>query len=219
MRASVRARELAVPLLSLAAACDGAVVLNQLETWDSASHGWTDGPAVSTNPPVVFPDFGPGGPGDSALKVTSRGGSGAGSKLVTINTTLWTGNFSGRGIDVITVDFRNQGTVPLAMRLAFEGPGGWWITAARSVPTSVGWVASVFDIRPDSLLAGENATDAGASMSAVTQMRILHSNTVHHKGASVSASVLVDNLHAVPEPSHAAWAGLSLLAMNRRRTR
>lgn len=177
-----------------------AVTLYQVEDF-SAVHDWSGG-VPNPNPPVVVPDSGPLGGGDNALRVTSNGGGGAGGKLLVFNTSSWTGNFSSAGITGIALDLRNTGTNTLSFRLAFNGPGGWYVTPASPVAAFTGWVDREFDIRPSSLIsAGGN--DAVLTMTAVSQMRILHSSAVDFRGAQVSSSFMVDDIEAVPEPS--AW--------------
>ena len=187
----------------LATACltlplGAAVTLNQIEDF-SGVHDWSGG-VPNPNPPVVVPDSGPLGGGDSALRVTSNGGSGPGGKLLVFNTSSWTGNYTAAGITGITADMRNTGTNTLSFRLAFNGLGGWFVTPASSVAAFTGWVHLEFDIRPSSLVNAEGS-DAAATMAAVSQMRILHSSAVDFRGAQLSGSFLVDNIEAIPEPS------------------
>ncbi len=197
----------------LATACltlslGAAVTLNQIEDF-SGVHDWSGG-IPNPNPPVVLPDSGPLGGGDNALRVTSNGGSGPGGKLLIFNTSTWTGNYTAAGITGIAADMRNTGTNTLSFRLAFNGPGGWFVTPASPVAAFTGWVRLEFDTRPSSLVNAEG-TDAAATMAAVSQMRILHSSAANFRGAQVSGSFLADNIEAIPEPSVwiiAAMAGI-----------
>jgi hypothetical protein len=179
---------------------EAAVTLHQIEDF-SGVHDWSGG-IPNPNPPVVIADAGPLGGGDSALRVTSNGGSGPGGKLLIFNTSSWTGNYTAAGITGIAANMRNTGTNTLSFRLAFNGPGGWFVTPASPVAAFTGWVQMEFDIRPTSLLNLEGS-DAAATMAAVSQMRILHSSAVDFRGAQVSGSFLVDDIEAIPEPS--AW--------------
>jgi hypothetical protein len=175
-----------------------AVTLNQIEDF-SGVHDWSGG-IPNPNPPVVVADSGPLGAGDSALRVTSNGGSGPGGKLLVFNTSSWTGNYTAAGITGITADMRNTGTNTLSFRLAFYGPGGWFVTPASPVAAFTGWVLLEFDVRPSSLVNLEG-TDAAATLAAVSQMRILHSSAADFRGAKVSGSFLMDDIQAIPEPS------------------
>ena len=191
--------------LCFALSSHAAVTLNQFENFSGAPE-WSSGDP-NPNPPVLVADGGPLGPGDTALRVTSNGGSGAGGRLIVFNETLWTGDYTAAGITSIAADLRNGGSTTLSMRLALNGPGGWFVTAAAPVTAFSGWVNQVFDIR-SAALATAGGTDAAATLAAVSELRILHSATVDFRGAKVSSSFLVDNIRAIPEP-----ASVVLLAM------
>ncbi len=194
---------------------EAAIMLHQVEDF-SRAHDWSGG-SPNPNPPVVVPDAGPLGGGDYALRVTSNGGGGPGGKLLFFNTSSWTGNYTAAGITGIAADMRNTGTNTLLFRLAFNGPGGWFVTPASPVAAFTGWVHLEFDIRPSSLLNVEGS-DPAATMAAVNQVRILHSSQVDFRGAQVSGSFMVDDIEAVPEPSVwmiAAMAGIGTLFRKR----
>ena len=175
-----------------------AVTLNQLENF-SGIHEWSSGDP-NPNPPVIVAGSGPLGTGDNALRVTSNGGNSAGSRLIVFNETVWTGDYTAAGIFSLGVDLRNNGTTTLSMRLAFNGPGGWFVTAVAPVTAFSGWTSQVFDIRPAALVAAGGG-DPAATLAAVSELRILHSAAVDFRGAKVSSSFLVDNVRAIPEPS------------------
>ena len=101
-----------------------AIVVGQTDTFENGTtQGWISG-AVNPHPPVNIATGGPQGAGDHFLKVTSSGGFGAGSKLVTFNTTQWIGNYTTAGIVAIGMDLNNLGNTDLVIRLALNGPGG-----------------------------------------------------------------------------------------------
>ena len=199
----------------LATACLGlplhaAVTLNQLEDF-SGIHAWTSGDP-NPSPPVIVPDSGPLGGGDNSLRVTSNGGSGAGGRLIVFNETLWTGDYITSGIFSLAADLRNNGANTLSMRVAVNGPGGWFVTLASPVNPFSGWTNQVFDLRPASLVsAGGN--DASATLAAVSELRILHSTVVDYRGAKVSSGFMVDNVRAIPEPSVVMFCGLAVFAV------
>lgn len=195
-----------VASISACSMAGAAVTLNQLETFDGI-HGWTSG-GLNPNPPVVLADSGPLGSGDNALQIIANGGTGAGGRLFAFNQSVWTGDYLAQGIVSIAADLRNQGSTGLSIRLAFNGPGGWFVTAVAPIAQFSGWSATVFDIRPASLTSA-GGTDASDTMGDVSEMRILHSSLVDFKGAIVSSSFRVDNLHAVPEPACIALSSLS----------
>ncbi len=189
---------LAVACLSLP--LTAAVTLNQLETF-SGNHDWSSGDP-NPNPPVTVAGSGPLGTGDSSLRVTSNGGNAAGGRLIVFNETLWTGNYTTAGILSLTADLRNNATTTLSMRLAFNGPGGWFVTQVAPVTAFSGWTGQVFDVCPVALVSAGGG-DAAATLAAVSELRILHSAAVDYRGAKVSSSFLVDNVRAIPEPSAA----------------
>lgn len=211
----MNAAPLLAAVLSLTASCAfGAVTLFQTDNFDSLN-GWTSG-SPNPNPPSILADSGPSGGGDSALRVLANGG-GAGGRLVTFNRSTWVGDFSGEGITSITMDLRNLGTSSLSVRIAFNGPGGWWITAAESVPAFAGWGNHAFNIQASALVASDGGTNAAATLAGVTEMRILHSPNPDHTGAALSGTMLVDNVTAVPEPSALILLACSPLFLKRKR--
>ena len=158
-----------------------------------------------------MPDSGPFGAGDSALRVTSNGGGGAGGRLLVFNITSWTGNYPAGGITAIAADLRNTGTNTLSFRLAFNGPGGWFVTPASPVAAFTGWVRREFAISTASLVSA-GGDNAASTLAAVSELRILHSSAVDFRGALVSGSFMVDGIQAVPEPSPVMLLGLAGLA-------
>jgi hypothetical protein len=211
----MNAAPLLATVLSITAPCAlCAVTLFQTENFNTLG-GWTSG-NPNPNPPSILADSGPLGGGDSSLRVIANGG-GAGGRLVTFNRTTWTGDFSGEGIDAIAMDLRNLGNSSLSIRIAFNGPGGWWITAAESVPAFAGWGNHLFDIRASALVASAGGSNAAATLADVTEMRILHSPDPDHTGVTLSSTMLVDNVTAVPEPSALLLLAGSPLLLKRKR--
>ena len=208
--------EILKPFLHLLISCGfshAAVTLNQIETF-SGTADWTSG-NPNPNPPVIQADSGPLGAGDSALRVTSNGGSGAGGKLLVFNESAWTGDYVGAGVVQLALDLRNGGTTTLQVRLAFNGPGGWFVTPGNPVPAFSGWNHLLIDIRPASLVSA-GGSNAANTMGGVTELRVLHATAVDFKGAAVSGSFLLDNVQAVPEPGSASLLALAGCLLARR---
>src|SRR6476620_10626219 len=64
--------------------------LNDFET--GTTQGWTNGGGASD--PSNVTTGGPGGANDNFLRITARGGSGAGSRLASFNrSSQWIGNY------------------------------------------------------------------------------------------------------------------------------
>lgn len=191
-------RELKIPAVTLlcAATVRGAVTLGQIETF-SGAHDWNSG-TPNPNPPALLADSGPLGTGDTSLRVTSNGGSGPGGRLLVFNETAWTGDYTGQGIVALAMNLRNGGTTQLSMRVALNGPGGWFVTAAAPIAAFSGWNHRVFPIDASSLISS-GGTDAALTLGGVTEVRVLHNSTINHRGAQLSGSFQVDNIQAVPE--------------------
>lgn len=163
---------------------------------DGTTQGWTSG-SPNPHPPVNMPDGGPAGAGDRFLLVTSTGGSGAGSRLVTFNGTQWSGDYVAAGITVISMHLNNLGSADLTMRLWLEGPGGNFVTsAAVTVPAGSGWQTAVFSVEPDDLV-GDGAE---ATLQAVRLLRLFHSPAPGFPGPALVAQLGVDNVTAAPTP-------------------
>ena len=103
-----------------------------------------------------------------------------------------------------------MGTNTLSMRIAVNGPGGWFVTTASPVAAFSGWTNQVFDLRPVALVSAGGG-DASATLAAVSELRILHSTVVDYRGAKVSSGFMVDNVRAIPEPSVVMFCGLAVL--------
>jgi len=191
-----------------------AVVLMQLETFDAPT-AWAAG-NPHPNPPSIQPDSGPEGTGDPALSINARSGSGPGSRLAAFNVTDWTGDYLSAGIDALTMDLRNQSLLSSEMRVAVNGPGGWFVTDSETLGTFSTWTSVKFDLSPDSLLTA-GGSNASSTLAAVTELRILHSTVPTFQGGAGQRTVLVDNIQAVPEPESMILAGLAALSLFRRK--
>ncbi|MGB6221582.1 hypothetical protein [Haloferula sp.] len=207
-------------LFVLPSLAGGAVMLNQVETFDNPTD-WTSGSRNPT-PPIIRPSTGPNGSGDSALQISSSVGNGPGSRLISFNQGDWSGNYSGQGITGLSMDLRNTGASNLFVRIAVNGPGGWFVTDGQAVNSGLGYATFLFGIEPAQLNpAATRVTlgdDAGATLADVSEIRILHSFANSSAlGEVANASLRVDNITAVPEPGVGLLAGLSLLFLRFRK--
>ena len=186
-----------------------------IQTFDAA-HSWTSG-NPNPNPPTLLPDSGPLGPGDTALRVSASGGGGAGSKLVIFSTSDWTGNYLAAGISSIRMDLRNAAITPLSIRIALNGPGGWFITPGQTVAPFQPWDRFVYELGAESLLSA-GGIDATATLANVGEIRIFHGTSdAAFQGQSISGQMLVDNIQAVPEATGTLFLGLGCLTCLRRK--
>ncbi len=178
-----------------------AVYLNRLETFDSPTT-WTSG-AGNPNPPAIVPDSGPLGSDDYALQITSTLSSMEGSRLIAFDQLTWVGNYIAEGVDALEMDLRNFSFSSSSMRVAIHGDGGWWVTPAVVLSAFSPWTSVSYDLSPGALL-NTGGTDVTLTLSTVDEIRILHSTSPTFRGDTGQRSVLVDNIHAIPEPSVAA---------------
>jgi hypothetical protein len=207
-----------------------AVVIGQVDDFeDGTTQGWVVGllGAPHPVPPVNIPDGGPLGAGDNYLRLTSLGGSGAGSRLAAINLTQWSGDYTAVGLTEIAMDLRNLGQTDLTIRLFLEltmagPPTDTAISAPIVLPAGGVWTHAEFAIELDSLI--ELTGDLSTLLANVTALRIVHSPTAAFPGPPSSALLGIDNITArstnvVPEPSAfpllalvlaglLAWSGL-----------
>jgi len=181
-------------LLSTTPATVGAVTTNQLDDFqDGTTQGWGSG-ALNPNPPVNAANVGPTGPGDHSLQITSTGVGFAGSRFAAFNTTQWTGDFPTAGVIRIVMDINNIGSVTLNMRVAFDGPGGRFVTTL-SVPVAAGsgWQSIDLDIQPIDLTS-VGGLDVNATLAAVTSLRVISAVSPSFMGDVIAAQGLIDNV-------------------------
>jgi hypothetical protein len=169
---------------------------------------------------------GPAGVNDNYLQLASVGGSGAGSRLAAINTSQWAGDYLAANITSIQMHLNNLGATDLSLRLMFADPIGGsptnlaYSTNAIFLPGGSGWTQVSFPIAPANLTAGLGSINA--ALANVTDFRLYHSPTANYPnpGSPVPAIVAtlgVDNIRAVPEPSLLALGFTCLPLISRRR--
>lgn len=196
-----------------------AVSLGSMDTFDDGIlEGWFTGPS-SPNPVVGVADGGPAGSGDGYLLITSNGGAGAGGRLVAMAGPQWLGDFASAGVTTIKLQANNLGASDLALRLAFVGASfsTAFTSQAVALPSGSGWSAVTFDVRPSAL------TGNASVLGAVTEVRLYHSPSaqLYTAAPNVAASLGIDNVTAVPEPT--LWAlfaaGIAMVGVAARRSR
>ena len=166
---------------------------------DGTVQNWLEG-SSSPNIPLNIADGGPSGVGDNYLQNISSGGDEAGSRMVMFNKVQWKGDYISAGVTEISMYMKNFGTTNLEMRLAFDGSGGKFSsTNSVSLLAESGWQIMVFSTEPSDLTE-VGGTDASATLGSVTELRILHSATPNWRGASIVATLGVDNISASEIP-------------------
>jgi hypothetical protein len=192
--------------------------LFQLDNFETGTtQSWTNGSGAPD--PANLTTGGPAGASDNFLRVTARGGSGAGSKLIVFNQSQWAGNIFNTQINSIEMDLKDFGATPLSMRIAFwdlQVKGTFASKVAFLLPADSQWHHAVFSIAESNLTKLGSLTYKQA-LSNITQFRILDNPFASDEGASIASSFGVDNIHAIPEPGTAGGFAVSLLFLSRRK--
>lgn len=200
-----------------------AITLGQTDTFeDGSTQGWSigaggSGPAAPAN---VATD-GPAGADDNFLKLTSLGGSGSASRLVTFNGGQWVGDYAAAGVTAIQMDLRNLGSTDLSIGLMLGGV----VTTHdfKTVLAQSDWQTVTFSLAASDLDA--NGGSVQATLANVSQLRIFHGIPTGagspFPGPAIAAILGVDNITAVPEAG--TWVmlatGLGLLGLTAIRRR
>jgi hypothetical protein len=186
---------------------------------DGTTQNWTEG-SQSPNPPTNVEDGGPGGAGDSYLEMVSSGGSGAGSRMVSFNRSQWASDddYLSAGITGLSIDLNNFSDLSLTVRVAYSdetGPSGTWYASSQGISLSAGsgWTPASFSLLEGDLTRVNGTGSYDDVFTSVSEVRILHSDSPDFQGDAVAATLGVDNITAVPEPStHALILGCAALA-------
>ncbi len=187
----------------------GAVVVGQIDDFQlGTTLGWQNGGQAP--PPQNISTGGPAGAGDRYMLVTADGG-GAGGRLTVFNFQQWVGNnFVTAGVTAISIDLRNEGSVALSIRLAFQAdtfngaPG--YLSAPMLLPVGSGWQHFTISVTSASLIAvGGPAPFSTFFDNGAGWMRIINEvGTSNLNGDPVVGRLGIDNIRAVPEPASVA---------------
>jgi hypothetical protein len=193
-----------------------AISTSSLDTFATSNEGWQIGGAGAQ--PVSVASAGP----DSQIGYLSHfsdGSSSNGKWLMWNNESKWLGNYTSAGVTGISLWANvSAGTTPVSMRIAFDGPGGWFYSAAQSV--SAGWSEYSFSLEETNFTYATSSggtTNFSSTMSGVTRFEILagggsvtyrSSGDLLQAGTSVN-TILVDNIGAIPEPTTYALLAMS----------
>jgi hypothetical protein len=213
---TVAANAYAISLLQIDDFQDGTV-----QNWLGATGG-------------VLSDVGPNGTGDQSLLVTTTGfAGGVNSRLVIFSggssfpaPTQWTGDWTAAGVRRIALDVLNPNSFDLNMWLGIAGPGGPGSAGSTDayvtkqgivVPADEAWHTIEFDVLVDDFVAWGAIDNPAAALADVFQFRIIHSSAQDWRGAVGEASMLLDNIRVVPEPSAWALTALAVIGLPRLR--
>lgn len=178
----------------------GQIFIGQINDFeDGTTQGWSNG-NNSPNPPTNIATGGPTGANDNFLEEISTGGAGAGSKLIIFNTDAdWLGDYAAAGIAFIGFNAQVITNEDLQLRIAVEGGlnnSQMVTTNATIVPGGSSWNSySIFVEATDFtvLSGGETVVEI---LSNVTDLRILHNPNLDFNGASIDATLHLDNIFA-----------------------
>ena len=192
------------------------ITTSSLDTFASSNEGWQIGGAGVQ--PAHVASAGP----DSQIGYLSHfsdGVSANGKWLMWNSQSQWLGDYTAAGVTGISLWANvNAGTAPVSMRIAFDGPGGWFYSAAQSV--GAGWSQYSFSLAATNFTYATSSggtTNFSSTMSGVTRFEVLagggsvtyrSSGDLLQAGNSVN-TILLDNIGAVPEPSTYALLAMS----------
>ncbi len=178
-----------------------ALTLGQIDDFqDATSQNWQFGLGLVGN----VANGGPSGTGDRYIQYTSSGGFGAGSRMVVFNSSQWLGDYNSAGITSIAMDLNDLSLQPLSMRLAFflNSGTGYVSTTPFSLAANSGWQHTTFSLSAANFTAIGSPGDFSTFLSSFNgQLRILSSVSLSLLGDPVAATLGIDNVQAIPEPS------------------
>jgi hypothetical protein len=177
------------------------------DDFSATSEGWRIG-AVGVQPARVA-EAGPDGQ-IGFLSHFSDGGGSNGKWLMWSDESKWQGDYLAAGVTGINLRANvSSGSSPVSMRIAFNGPGGWFYSSAQSVGS--GWASYSFDLTQAgfTFASGSGSGVFLDTFSGVTRFEIMSgtgapayrpAGNILAPGNSVN-TILVDDISAVPEPS------------------
>jgi hypothetical protein len=172
---------------------------------NDATVGWR-GTAGGTALPRRAVSGGPGGVGDAYLRIATNN-----YHLASKNTDQWAGNYLAAGIDAIEMDLKHirLGADAVEFRILLLGPGGVFASANLTDPISTdAWQRYRFGLTAADLVHVTGGTgDLKDTLKDVSKLLIRHDRadpTVPgDHPPHISATLGIDNIHAVPEPEPA----------------
>lgn len=142
--------------------------------------------------------------------------------MIILNDSQWLGDYIGTGITGIAMALNNFSPQSLSMRIAFfQDPStGYVTTTPFSLAANSGWQHTTFSLTAANFTAIGSPGDFNTLLSNFSgQRRILSSSAPSLLGDPVAATLGVDNVQAIPEPSTFVMVNIGLLLMFcRRRT-
>jgi len=225
-------RFITIGLLSASLGISPAIgdLLTQVDTFDAGIQGWASG----ANPVHVAS----GGAGDNGGFLQISRPVSDPFHLAAYNNTQWTGNFLAAGISAIEMDLNAlAGPSALNLRLVLWGNGGVW-ASQNLTPVANGWNHYSFGLTAADLVyvnddinsppgSGGGTGLLADTLQKVTIFQIRHDYPTptppgYHPD-HISATLGIDNVQAIPEPTSFAYlvvaTGALLFTRARRNTR
>lgn len=183
------------------------ISLSSMDNFSSTSEGWFIG-GVGVSPTRQAGNGQDGNPG--YLSHFSDGGGSQGKWLMMTIQSDWLGNYTSAGVTAVSLWAGITAGSDLGVRIAFDGPGGWFYSNAQIVDT--GWSQYTYQLTADQFTyaSGSGGTASFSdTMSGVTRFEIFGGNgSVGYRasgdllqaGTSIS-TLAIDNIQVVPEPS------------------
>ena len=211
-----------------------AVSITELDDFNAPSgapnpqESWLEGGGSTTPPSQQLT----GGPDGSGFLIDSSTGISPGKRMQLWNTDQWTGDYLGQSISTLSLDAINlsgEGNETINLRVALNGPGGWFVTGPQVLLPETGWQSLLFDLSPTGLVhAGQGDAVYDSTMAAVNRLQIisLEEDTFNIggnaglRGDTIVATLGLDNIRAgeaIPEPSGAALILMGCAGLMRRR--
>lgn len=184
------------------------ITTSSLDDFSTSSEGWQIGGAgiQPVRVDAAGPDLQIG-----YLSHFSDGGGANGKWLMWSDNGKWQGDYLSAGVTGISLWANvSAGSSPVSMRIAFDGPGGWFASSAQSV--GAGWANYAFALVSSNFTYIPSSGGTGLfsnTLAGVTRFEILagsgsvsyrNNGDIVQAGNSVN-TILVDNIGAVPEPS------------------
>lgn len=201
-------------LVALAGSPAAAISLGQVDSFQSGTTLAWEGGAAPTN----VATGGPAGSGDAYLQIRS-----AFFNLGTNNSAQWSGDYLSAGVTGLVVQLNNFGSNrDLALRFSLFGAGSVFATTNEIVlSANSGWQVFHFGLGETDLTRTLGTGTLAQTLAAVDILLLRHDpDPISAPGGSnpITATLGIDNITAVPEPTSALLlaAGLAGLAATRR---
>jgi hypothetical protein len=195
------------------------ITLSSKDDFALTSEGWSIGGAGVQ--PTRVASIGPDGQVGYLSHYSDSGGAN-GKWLMWSDDTKWQGDYTAAGVTAISLQANlTGGTTPANLRMAFNGPGGWFYSTSQSVVA--GWNSYSFELLAENFTftTGSPGDQSFANtLSGITRFEILAgaggvsyaSNGNLLRAGTSTHTVALDDIRAVPEPTTCGLVCLALVA-------